>query len=421
MKKSQGLLVLGMALVFLFSCGRMEMNDPLASQMTLNMDQASISRVLSGDASSADLNQLLLSYQNSKWNEKNNGSGVLVESGLVVPPVSGQFSVSVFKNDAVVENGLYMKAAGITSLLVSDTRNGPLSIQTLPVYAAGAAVEFFLVSQTATGPVTNDGGLRVTYFEQAMKWQIVFGDGDANCGHGNDADFLDEDNPGNSSPGVSDGSASVPQTAIEVRLIPALVTGADGTRSDEGEGTDPRVDPDTGGVAIVPIVPVEIPVVIDPIGVVDTVDPAEEPLQVVDIEDCLTTYIDYLDTTYYVTSPGAKKLKSPVYTKGKPWNYILHINVVTPNAVFETSQFVVYAIHEYMNTSNPIPGQNPPQCWTGVTLAYGQTTDLTAQFTISTTTSSGWYQTHVIIARKNAAGNLELTVYDEPQVGFIDP
>jgi hypothetical protein len=134
----------------------------------------------------------------------------------------------------------------------------------------------------------------------------------------------------------------------------------------------------------------------------------------------LSVYINYLDAEYYMTDPFGRGLLCPAYSCGVPWRYEVNIGVSASDPLFATSQFMVYAIHETLQSA-PLAGQNPPQSWENISLAYGQTTTLTATYAMPIGTPCGWYQTHVIIIRRSGVDDVQMTVFDNPQVGIIDP
>lgn len=153
---------------------------------------------------------------------------------------------------------------------------------------------------------------------------------------------------------------------------------------------------------------------------------------IVDLRDCLSVSIDYLDPVGYTPEGWT------IYYIGDTMRYRVNIDA-TPHPDLMTRPFTVYALQEYyedidcyrwwypgepkriqVKKGDLMPGWGNPFVWRNVPLVPGRTT-LDGWYTSSLEVAAGLDQTHIIIVRENDAGQIEMVVYDNPEAGIFDP
>jgi len=347
---------------FFVACSKMDMVNPLSIDSSSGNISSSVKeRILNGTATASDLQMLIQRYHdNGEVKEANGLSG----HEVLTIPKTGRLLVTLRDNDAGWRSELYMTIGSETILLFSDTREGPLNVTTEYAYLSGTPVGFFLVTHTPNGYIiTNSANsiqCRVDYYPSVPKWILNF-----------------EDIPASGYPGLPSPDWDYNDAVIEVQM-------------------------------------------------------AEDPI--VDISDCICVSIDYLDPVGY-TPDGYT-----IYYIGQTLNFNVNIDILNQHELLAGNPFTVYAIHEYyedetcyrwwypgepkeisVKKGDPLPGYNNPYCWTGVDLSSVGRTVLNGSYTSTLEVAAGLDQTHVIIVRENAQGQIEMTVYDNDEAGIFDP
>jgi hypothetical protein len=359
MKKYLPLVIISLA-VFAGSCAQMAMVNPMSGNNSGgSISDAMKSRILNGCASASDLRVLIQKFHDEDATVTANGP---TEGAIIVVPQTGKLLLTLRDNDAGWRSELFMTIGDQTVQLFSDTRQGPLNNTTEYAYLAGTPVGFFLVTHSSSGAVfTNRADsiqCRVDYFASVPKWVLNFEDVPSGGGGGLTPDWDYND------------------AVIEVQMAP---------------------------------------------------DP------VVDISECVSVSIDYLDPAGY-TPDGLT-----IYYIGETMSYNVNIDVSQTHPLLEGTPFTVYAIHEYLEAEtcyrwwypgepkeitvqkgDLLPGDGNPYSWTGVSLPVGRTV-LNGSSGCSLAAASGNDQTHVLIVRENAQGQIEMTIYDNPETGVFDP
>ncbi len=134
-----------------------------------------------------------------------------------------------------------------------------------------------------------------------------------------------------------------------------------------------------------------------------------------------------------------------IYYIGEDMNYQVNITAISNHALFQNKKYVVYAIHEYftdetcdrwwypspprpanepqqisIKKGDPLPG-NSTQNWKDLSISVGSPLSLSGILTSTLATCAGNDQTHVLIVSENANGQIEMTIFDNPEAGVFDP
>lgn len=357
MKKFLILLLIVLPL-FILTCSRQGFDNPFNPGKNQSLFSGSLNRLLDGTATAKDLQAVIQKYNQTK-NDEITGAGDN-PNAVISMPYSGKLLVTLRDNDAGWRSEVYMKVNEDTTLLFSDTRQGPLNVTTEFPYAKDTPIEFFLVTHSPNGVYTNNANssmCHVVYDSNAIKWTLSF-----------------EDNP--------DGDWDFNDAVIEVQMSPDSF---------------------------------------------------------IDLSDKLNVSIDYLNPHGYNEEGYA------IYYIGESMSYKVNINVIEDDSAFD-KDFTVYVIHEYLDDEtcdrwwypspprpadepqeisvskgDPLPGQDSVAKWDGVQFVDGQTVTLTGSYSCPLSVAAGNDQTHVIIVHENDNGQIELTIYDNPEAGVFDP
>lgn len=319
-----------------------------------------LDRLAEGQGTLSDAQIAIQRFKESKDNTKK----AVTENpdAVIVLPETGQLLITLRDSHSSWQESFYMTTGDETTMLIEDTRDGPLNTTTEFTYEAGNEIGFYLTSHAEGYLITNNAKANtciVEEFPDENRWLLSF----ENIPDGPEWDYDD--------------------VIIEIRLI-----------------NTPFVDY---------------------AGVVDV-------------------NIDYLNPHGFNADGYA------IYYIGETMYYNTLIDVLTDDPVFHERNFTVYVVHEYFDTitcdrwwypspprpadepqtisvqkGDPLPNQNPPTSWPGVTLSAAQQTVLSGSYTSDLSIAAGNDQTHVVIVSENEDGEVELTVFDDPEAGVFDP
>jgi len=288
----------------------------------------------------------------------------LNDDGTIVIPETGKLMVTLRDNNAGWKSELFLIAGEESILLFDDTREGPLDVTTEYEFMAGTEIEFQLVTYPPSEEVWTKSCYgeyaQIEYDPNLMQWLVRFEDNETES---SDMDFND--------------------AVIEVEM-------------------------------------------------------AADPL--VDVADCFEISIDYLNPIDW-TPDGYT-----VYYIGDRVDFNVNITITCDNPLFAEGNYVVYAIQEYYadgvcdrswypspprpadessilaySKGDILPNQTPLTSWDAVYFEYPQTLTLNASYQSSLAMCPGLNQTRILIVRENEEGNIELTLFENPEAGVWDP
>jgi hypothetical protein len=129
-----------------------------------------------------------------------------------------------------------------------------------------------------------------------------------------------------------------------------------------------------------------------------------------------------------------------LYYIGERIHYNVNIDVVQDSPYFAYTDYVVYAIQEYyedmtcnrwwypgtpqvitVSKGDELPNQDPYQSWSGISFSYPGSLSLGGTYQSTLELAAGNDQTHILIVRENEIGQIQMTVYDDPEAGIFDP
>ncbi|MEM7181649.1 MAG: hypothetical protein AAF518_12095 [Spirochaetota bacterium] len=282
-------------------------------------------------------------------------------------PKTAQLNVSLLDNNAGWRSEVYLKVDNDTFLLFSDSRQGPLNKVSQYAFLKGSNISFFIVTHTPKG--------EYTFFAPGDNAKIIY----------------ENEN----------------SYTIQFEDIPDNVDGL------------PSPDWDFNDVVL-------------------QVNITDSPI--LDLSGLLDIGIEYLDYHGY----NADGL--PIYYLTEVMKYNVNIKATSNDTDITGPKHTVYAIHEYyqdytcdrtwfpanlrpagegsvltVKKGDLLPNQDPPASWTGQTFSADSTLQLKASYTSDLSACPGNDQTHVVVFRENADGQLETMIFDNPETGVFDP
>ncbi len=354
------ILCLAVAMVFFTTCSNVNFQNPYQTDAKYkNLDSGTMDRILAGTATRMDLKQLVQAY--------NDAAPLAAEqtpNATIVVPKTGCLLVTLRDNDAGWRSEVYMKVGDVATCIFSDSRQGPLNKTSQYAYQAGTEVSFFIVTHSPNLTYTNFANskqCRIDYDASVPKWVLNFEDTQTNVARP-DWDYND--------------------CVIEVQMAPA-------------------------------------------------------PFQ--DLSSYLHITVDYLNPH------GFNDQGYAIYYIGENMGYRVNITALSNHALFLNKKYVVYAIHEYLSDEtcnrwwypspprpanepqqisvkkgDPLPGEST-QNWKDISFGVGAPVSLTGSYLSTLATCDGNDQTHVLIVSENANGQIEMTIFDNPEAGIFDP
>lgn len=350
-----------MTFIALTSCGRKPFDNPFnPSKNSQLLDQATLGRVMSGSASRSDIMRLVTVYDAFKPLKVQE-----TPNSIITIPKTGRLLVTLRDNDAGWKSEVYMTIGNQTTMIIADTRNGPLNVTSEFAYQAGTEVSFYLITYTKKGAVITNRAdsvqCRVDYDEMVPKWVLNFEDTQSSVGTP-DWDYND--------------------CVIEVQMAPALF-------QDLSEYLTVNID------------------YLDHHGL------NEDGYAIYYIGETMKFRVNILPKSAHELFVGKK------YVVYATHEYFTDITCdrwwypSPPRPANEPQQISV-------RKGDPLPGDST-QFWKDVVFTPGIPVALDGTHTSTLATCAGNDQTHLMIVSEDDQGQIELMIYDNPEAGVFDP
>ncbi len=347
-------------LLFTATCARKAFDNPFNPEKNSLIDSSTMDRILSGTASRSDILGLITAYEANQPKKVQK-----TDDSIITIPQTGRLLVTLRDNDAGWKSEVYMRIGNETSMIIADTRQGPLNVTTEYAYEAGTEVTFYLLTYTSKGIVlTNRADSKqciITYDETVPKWVLSFEDVQESVGTP-DWDYND--------------------CVLEIQMAPALFQDLSAYLNINVDYLDHHGYNEDGYVIYY-------------IG--------ETMKYLVNI-NALSNHSLFQDRKYAVYAIHEYFADETC----DRWWY------PSPPRPANEPQLIS------VKKGDPLPGDST-QSWKDISISLASPVVLNGSFTSTLATCAGNDQTHVLIVSENESGQVEMMIYDNPEAGVFDP